>query len=611
MNKSQRHRGPDESGIWVSDDQSIGLAHTRLSIVDLSSNANQPMSNKNDSIFIVYNGEIYNHALIKKELIKLGVRDWKTDHSDTEVVIKSFEYWGIESIEKFRGMFSIAIWDDKKKELWVIRDRIGIKPLYYTFQNNAFICASEIKAILSDLSIQRNIDEKSFFDFLSFSVVPPPNTLFKGINKLPPGTWLRISADGSTKFYKYWDIKDKSKQFHNMSDNDITDNLIEELQTSIRLRKMSDVPVGVFLSGGLDSSLNARLFSSNSAVKTFSVAYKDDFSGAPSELPYAREMARFINSDHYEHRISINEVLDFVKKMAYHQDEPIADAVCIPLYYVAKLAKENGVKVCQVGEGADELFFGYRGFRRLLSLENFYKSPIPFALNDLSLRMLSIFGKLNRLDYWLEKTARIKKNIPMFWTGTEPYVGSSKTNILSDRMKNKFMDYSSYEIIDPIWKNFNDSTLNNSPLAWYAYADLNIRLPELLLMRVDKMSMANSIECRVPFLDHKFVELAMGVPDRLKVQNGVQKLLLKNAALERNLMPKALINRKKQGFTLPIGEMFSKTELGIDMREELNTFCRSSDLLNNHRINELLNKNGASSLWSLFNVALWHKEYFR
>ena len=225
--------------------------------------------------------------------------------------------------------------------------------------------------------------------------------------------------------------------------------------------------------------------------------------------------------------------------------------------------------------------------------------------------MLSIFGKLNRLDYWLEKTARIKKNIPMFWTGTEPYVGSSKTNILSDRMKNKFMDYSSYEIIDPIWKNFNDSTLNNSPLAWYAYADLNIRLPELLLMRVDKMSMANSIECRVPFLDHKFVELAMGVPDRLKVQNGVQKLLLKNAALERNLMPKALINRKKQGFTLPIGEMFSKTELGIDMREELNTFCRSSDLLNNHRINELLNKNGASSLWSLFNVALWHKEYFR
>ncbi len=604
------HRGPDAEGVWISKDRKAGLAHRRLSIIDLSDAANQPMSNEDESVVVVFNGEIYNHAEIRKELEESGGFHWKTDHSDTEVIVHSFERWGIDCVHKFRGMFAIAIWDSRRKELWLVRDRVGIKPLYYTSYNKEFIFASEIKAILKDPALPRKMNEEGFFHFLSFLVVPAPDTMFDGIKKVPPGTWLKIRENGDIESFKYWDVLDHTENLNNVSENEIIERIVHELRYSVELRKISDVPVGVFLSGGVDSSINARLFSEGeNAINTFSVAYSGEFPGYPSELPYARLMAEHVGSNHYDHDISVDECLEFISKMVYHQDEPIADKTCIPTYYVSKLAKENGVTVCQVGEGADELFFGYPDWRKLLLLQRFYQLPLPYRIKDMPLKLLSKIGKIHRLDYWLGLTARVKNEIPMFWSGAEPFTGDLKFDLLSERLRKRFKGYSSYEIIRPLWDKFNEERFNRSEINWFGYADLNIRLPELLLMRVDKMSMAVSLECRVPFLDHKLVELAFSIPERLKIKNGTPKYILKKAAMLNQLVPDQLIKRKKQGFSLPITDMYSKGSFGKSMENTIAAFCENTDLLDKKYIASHFNNLDSSWLWPLFNVAVWHKTF--
>jgi len=606
MRDTMVHRGPDGGGIWIDEKGQVGLGHRRLSIIDLSEAAAQPMCNEDGTLWVTFNGEIYNHAEIRAELEQIGGHQWKTDHSDTEVILHAFEQWGIDCLHKFRGMFAIALWDTKERELWLIRDRIGIKPLYYSIHNGRITFASEIKALLQDPNQKRAVHEEAFYHYLSFLTTPAPQTLFDGIKKLPGGTWLRIREDGQIRENRYWDVLDYTTPLIGVSEEEIAEQLLAELRNAVKLRKVSDVPVGVFLSGGIDSSTNAALFSKGEGqpVKTFTIGYQGDYQTYQNETHYACRMAKFVGADYYERLLTIDDLIDFLPQMVHLQDEPIADPVCVPVYYVSKLARDNGVTVCQVGEGSDELFWGYPSWKILLQLQRYNALPFPQILKQFGLTGLRLFGKDQSLYY--EFLRRGVANLPIFWGGAEAFTEAQKQRFLSPRLRKQFANLTSWEVLEPIRERFEQKAWEKSHLNWMTYLDLNLRLPELLLMRVDKMSMGVSLEGRVPFLDHKFVELAMSIPESVKTKNGTLKYILKKAV--RGLIPDELIDRKKQGFGVPIYEWFFD-QLGEKTRKELDEFCDRTNFLDRDEVMRLIEQRHSSQVWYLLNFALWWKEY--
>ena len=578
----------------------------RMNRLGLAETAMQPMPNEDGSIRIVFNGEIYNHAEIRAELEQLGGHRWTTDHSDTEMIVHAYEQWGIDCLQRFRGMFGLAIWDARTRDLWLVRDRIGIKPVYYTVRNGKLLFASEIKALLADPEQPRAVHEESFYHYLSFLTTPAPQTLFAGIKKLPGGCWLRIRADGQMTEQRYWDVWDHTKPLTNVSEEEIAQMLLAELRTAVKLRKVSDVPVGVFLSGGIDSSTNAALFSEGETqpVRTFSIGYQGEYQSYQNELHYARQMAQLVHADHHELLLSQEDLLSFLPRMVQLQDEPIADPVCVPVYYVSKLARDNGVIVAQVGEGADELFWGYPNWQRMLRLQQYNDWPLPNALKQAGLFGLKLAGREGKLYYeWLRRGAA---GLPIFWGGAEAFMEAEKQRLLAPRLRKQFVGLTSWEAIRPIRERFEAKAWEKSHLNWMSYIDLNLRLPELLLMRVDKMSMGVSLEGRVPFLDHKFVELAMSIPAAVKTRNGTLKHILKKAV--RGVIPDELIDRKKQGFGVPVYEWFFD-KLGEQARSELESFCRTTDFLDRNAVMDLFANKQSSKIWYLLNFALWYKEY--
>ncbi|MDI6746176.1 MAG: asparagine synthase (glutamine-hydrolyzing) [Rhodocyclaceae bacterium] len=606
MRDTMTHRGPDGCGVWVSADGRIGLGHRRLSIIDLSDAAAQPMSNEDGSLRVVFNGEIYNHAEVRKELESIGGHHWKTDHSDTEVILHAFEQWGIDCLHRFRGMFAIALWDDKKRELWLIRDRMGVKPLYYSVHNGRITFASEIKALLKDPQQKRAVNEEALFHYLSFLTTPAPDTLFAGIKKLPCGTWLRMGADGVIREQRYWDVLDYTTVSADLTEDEVAKKILDELKVAVRLRKVSDVPVGVFLSGGIDSSTNAALFSEGPGeqVKTFSIGYEGTYDSYQNELVYARRVADEVGAEYHEKLLSVDDLIDFLPQMIRLQDEPIADPVCFPVYFVSKLARDAGVVVCQVGEGADELFWGYPGWKTALQLQHYNELPIPNAFKKLGLAVMRAFGKDLSFSYeWLRRGAAGQ---PVFWGGAEAFTETHKWRLLSPRLRQKLAGKTSWEAIQPIRQRFEEKAQDPSWLNWMTYLDLSLRLPELLLMRVDKMSMGVSLEGRVPFLDHKLVELAMSIPESMKTKDGTLKYILKKAV--RGIIPDEIIDRNKQGFGVPIHEWFLD-KLGNEIRTELEEFCARTDFFDRDEVFRLLDQRKAAQVWYLFNFALWWKEY--
>jgi asparagine synthase (glutamine-hydrolysing) len=607
MRDTMSHRGPDGVGNWISDDRRIGFGQRRLAIIDLSTTANQPMCNEDGSIWLNFNGEIYNHAEIRAELERMGGHTWKTDHSDTEMLVHAFEEWGIDCIHKFRGMFAFALWDGRRREMWLVRDRIGIKPLYYSIHHGRLTYASEIKALLQDPDQARAVHEEAFIHFMSFLTTPAPQTLFDGIKKLPGGNWLKISEDGQIEQKRWWDVWDHTNPLIGVSEEEIAGRILDTLRDAVKYRKVSDVPVGVFLSGGIDSSTNTALFSEVEGwpIKTFSIGYDADYKSYPSELGYARIMAERVGSEHHEMLLSLDDMIDFLPRMVWLQDEPIADPVCVPLYFVSKLARDNNVTVCQVGEGSDELFWGYPSWKTFLQLQQADDLPIPAALKQLGLWGMRTIGKDGGLPYeWLRRGAA---DVPIFWSGAEAFTETQKKRLLSPRLRQKYRDLTSWDAIQPIRERFEQKAWEpTSHLAWMAYADLNLRLPELLLMRVDKMSMGVSLEGRVPFLDHEFVTLAMSIPESVKTRNGTLKYILKKAV--RGVIPDQLIDRKKQGFGVPIHEWFLD-RLGDRIQQELDEFCDQTDFLDRGEINRLIAQGRGAQVWYLFNFALWWKEY--
>ena len=606
MRDTMAHRGPDGAETWVSPDGRIGFVHRRLSIIDLSTVANQPMSNEDGSIWVAFNGEIYNHAEIRVELEATGHHAWKTDHSDTEVIIHAFEEWGIACLERFRGMFGIALWDGRSRELWLVRDRIGVKPVYYSIRDGRIVFASEIKALLEDPDQKRAVDEEALFHYLSFLTTPAPMTLFEGIRKMPGGTWMRITEDGSIEEHRYWDAAANAEELGGIGEDAIASRLLEELRTAVKLRKVADVPVGVFLSGGIDSSTNAALFSEGEGgpVKTFSIGYEGEYDSYQNELHFARMMAEQVGADHHELLLTPKHLIDFLPQMVWLQDEPIADPVCVPVYYVSKLARDNGVIVCQVGEGADELFYGYPWWENRLKLQKWDDLPVPRFVKKAGLMLARALRKDRSLYYeWLRRGANGES---IFWGGAESFTNTEKHALLSPRLKRTFSGRTSWEAIEPIRQRYLANAKDPSVLGWMSYLDLNLRLPELLLMRVDKMSMGVSLEGRVPFLDHRFVEFAMGIPEKVKTAGDTFKHILKKAV--RGVIPDVLIDRPKQGFGVPVYEwMFG--ELGERTRAELEEFCDQTDFLDKAEVMRLLDVGAGSQVWYLLNLAMWWKAY--
>jgi asparagine synthase (glutamine-hydrolysing) len=369
---------------------------------------------------------------------------------------------------------------------------------------------------------------------------------------------------------------------------------------------VSDVPVGVFLSGGIDSSTNAALFSEGEGnpIKTFSIGYADSYRTYENELVYARQMAAQVGADHHEYLIRVSDIVDFLPRMVQLQDEPIGDPVCVPLYYVARLARENGVVVCQLGEGADELFIGYPSWIEALKRQDWNDWPVPNPLKRLGCAGLAALGYDRTVHLeWLRRGSR---NEPLFWSGAEAFTHAEKRRLLSPRARRALGSLSSWDAVRPIRERFEANAPEPSHLNWMSYVDLNLRLPELLLMRVDKMTMGVGLEGRVPFLDHRFVSLAMSIPSALKTKNHSLKYLLKKAV--QGIVPANLIARRKQGFGVPVNELFHGPFQAM-ARSELQRFCAETDLLDAREVGRVMQEADGSKRWYLLNLALWWRTY--
>ncbi|PIK14672.1 asparagine synthase (glutamine-hydrolyzing) [Halobacteriovorax sp. JY17] len=629
MNDTMIHRGPDGEGFYFSTDlnfeeisrklssrsnivthfsppkhRRIYLAHRRLSILDLDLAAGQPMTNSEKNIFITFNGEIYNHQEIRDELISDGFI-FRTDHSDTEAALYAYEKWGIDFVKKLRGMFAIVIWDERNDRILMVRDRTGIKPLYYSVSNNKLYFASEMKAIFQDTEVPKKLNKKGLYDYLSFLTVPAPETLFKNVYKIPAGHMLIVEKGRVQPLKEYWDVFDNWQDLSGQSEERIRENLIAELKESVSLHMAADVPIGVFLSGGVDSSLNAKLFSqlSPDKVKCFSVGYKDDdkLTTYKNEFEYARLMANTIGADYHEKELTQDMFIDFIPQLIHHQDEPIADPVCFPVFEVSKLAKDSGVTVCQVGEGSDELFWGYESWKTFKRLHDLNKVPMTWPFKKALLEGSKLAGKTGKQFEFLRRG--VEKE-PIFWSGAEAFTEAEKRKLLNSEFLKDFKGYSSYEVISDFKKKFDERCPDPSFLNWMAYSDLKLRLPELLLMRVDKMGMAVSLEARVPFLDYKFVEYALSVPTALRCKDNVSKYILKKAV--EPLLPHEIIYRKKQGFGAPVHDWFMD-RLGGYAKDKLISKS-SSEFFDQNEIRNKFAKGDNTNLWYLLNFQEWKNQ---
>lgn len=638
MRDTMQHRGPDGGGAWYSPQCHVGLAHRRLSIIDLTQVADQPMPNEDDSVWVTYNGEIYNHLALRRELVSQG-HVFRTDHSDTEVLVHGYEAWGIDGlVQRIEGDYAFALWDDKSQTLHLVRDRIGVKPLYFAMPDGQLLFASEIKALLEHPAVTRDIDSVAMYHYLSFMATPAPLTMFRGIYKLPAGHYASIGADGRLRSVRYWDAlpgqSGLREQLAGLPESEQESLLIagvrERLSAAVDKRMMSDVPFGVFLSGGIDSSTNVALMARlmDRPVDTFSVGFKDYTH--LNELDYAQKVAREYSTNHHEVLIDEADMRGYLDDLIHHQDEPIADWVCVPLYFVSKLAKDSGVTVVQVGEGSDEQFSGYASYMAYLDLYRRYWTPYcrftPKALRRGVAGAARALGRaMPRVEVYadiLDRAARCREH---FWSGATVFWDTLKDQLIvegsiraegdyqmlveSGLLPESYLAPDSFNVVSSFVERIREADPSHDILARMAYSEFKLRLPELLLMRVDKIGMSVSLEARVPFLDHNLVEYTTNIPMAQKVKGRTAKYLLKKAV--EGLIPDEIIYRKKMGFGAPMSQWL-KGDFGRYVRERL----LSSGLLERgyfrrDYVERLSDEHFAGRrdnsvyLWTLFNLVAW------
>ena len=611
MADSMIHRGPDGDGVWLQENRQCGLAHRRLAILDLTDAGRQPMGTPDENIWITFNGEIYNYPLLKKDMESRGYSF--RSHSDTEVILYLYQEYGERFYEYLDGDFSIGLWDCNKQRLILTRDRAGVKPVYYTYVDGRFIFASEIKALLKYPGIDKQIDSASLYHYLTYLVVPPPKTLLKNIYKLEAGSSLTLkpSQGYQPKVEKYWLPLPKVE--HNRSFESLDEELSSLFSSSVKKRLLADVPVGVLFSGGVDSTLNLCSFGEQIApqrVKTFTVGM-NNAGGFHDDSAIAREMAGRLGSQHHEVRISQEDLFAAAEKLAYLQDEPVSDPVAVPLYFVTKLAKEQGITVLQAGEGADELFCGYSNYRRFLNHHDRLWRPLsmlPRWVSGLASNAFSLSSsaRSRKVRDVLERRARGQE---LFMSSAVAYYELEKQPVLSTDFRHSMGGLDSFNLVAPYYEKIAQLCPEASFLQKMTFIELQLRLPELLLMRADKMSMANSVEVRVPFLDRDLLDFAMRVPDSYKLRDGISKEPLKRLATK--YVPRNDIYRPKTGFGVPIQQWF-KGELGDALQDMLSSDTIVGELFDREVIQHQLKHglrtvNEAFQLWVVYNLLVWHK----
>ena len=511
-------------------------------------------------------------------------------------------------------MFAFAIWDDTRRELFLARDRLGIKPLYYARPPGGFVFGSEIKALLAHPAISPEIDEEAFFHYLTFVCTPAPLTMFKGIYKLAPAERMTVRADGSVRSDTFWSpmSANAAAAVADLTEEELEDRLLELLRASIKKRMMADVPFGVFLSGGVDSSTNVALMSElmTDPVRTFSVGFREH--EQYNELEYAREISQRFGTDHHEVIIDSDDLEAFMPELIFHQDEPIADWVCVPLHFVSKLARESGTIVVQVGEGSDELFHGYDSYIQAARSQRrfwdpFRRVPTPFR-RSAAWAVAELSQRTGRGEPYVSSLVEAARGRLTFWGGAICYRGLFKERILAS---NGRVPPDSYDVVRRFWEQAERERPGADLLQKMTYLELKQRLAELLLMRVDKMTMATSVEARVPFLDHELVEFALALPPEMKVRNGTGKYLLKKA-VSRSLLPEHIVYRAKQGFGAPVAEWF-QGDLGVRAQQVIaRSALRELGLLDYAEVDRLWEAhrrgphNWAFQLWNLYNVSAWY-----
>ena len=545
MNDTQIHRGPDESGIFT--DRGIGLGHRRLSIIDLAS-GKQPLFNEDGRVVVVYNGEIYNFQELSRELTALG-HSFRT-HCDTEVIVHAWEEWGRACVDRFRGMFAFAVWDGHKRELFLARDRLGIKPLYYCqLPDGRFLFSSELKGLLCHPAVPRVIDPRAVDEYFAYGYIPEPRTIFRGVYKLPPGHTLLVDGSESpVKPVRYWDVQ--FPEYRDLTEDEWREELLARLEEAVRIRLVAEVPLGAFLSGGVDSSAVVAMMAgiSDTPVNTCSISFSDpEF----DEAAYASQVASRYGTDHRVETVDVDD-FDLVDALSGIYDEPFADSSALPTYRVCQLARRH-VTVALSGDGGDEILAGYRRYKWHLYEERLRR------LLPLSVRR-PLFGALAaaypKAD-WAPRVLRAKATFEtLARDSVEGYFHS--VSILGDGMRRSLFSarflaaLDGYRAVDVLRRYAREAP--EHPLSCIQYLDIKTYLVGDILTKVDRASMANSLEVRVPLLDHKLVEWAATMPPELKLRNGEGKYIFKKA-MEPHL-PNGVLYRNKMGFAVPLARWF-------------------------------------------------------
>jgi len=600
------HRGPDDEGIFI--DGPIGLGHRRLSIVDVKS-GHQPMTNEDGTLRITYNGEIYNHADFRADLEALG-HTYQT-HCDTETILHLYEEHRERCVDYLRGMFAFAIWDQRCKELFVARDRLGVKPLYYVHTDDGSLYfGSEIKTLLEAGAIKPELNHRAMPDYLANHATSGEETLFRGVKRLLPGH-VMIWRDGNLTVSRYWDVSFVRHADEGRSEKDYIAEWSDLFRTSVRLRLMADVPLGMFLSGGIDSSAIAAVMSGmvTEPIKTFSVAFKER---EANELEYARMVARQFKTNHHEVVVSPEEFFTALPKLVWHEDEPLAHPSSVALYFVSLLASKH-VKVVLTGEGSDEMLAGYGRYRKTilnLALGARYNDLMPQGIRNLVRKQIEGMPGAKLRQKLLRSFLAVAPDIEsIYFDNFSVFPRAMQPELLTSQMRERVGPIDPYSGLRELLKE-TDAT---SFLDRLLYADIKTYLHELL-MKQDQMSMATSVESRVPFLDHKLVEFTSGLPQRLKLRGWTTKYVLRESM--KGLLPEAILSRPKMGFPVPIGMWFRGAYSSVIDEYVLSDRALNRGIFSPDFVRSLVGRhqtggeNHSERLWALVNFEIWQRQFF-
>jgi len=592
MNKTLVHRGPDQEGYFI--DKNIMLGHRRLSIIDLSSKGKQPTHNEDKTVWCVYNGEIYNFAEIRDELEKKGHRFYS--NTDTEVIVHAYEEYGFECLKYFNGMFAFALWDSKKKLLFLARDRIGVKPLHYYYDKKKFVFASEIKAILADKDIPRKVNHEALSQFIGFEYVPAPLTMFEGIYKLPAAHYL-VVKNKKVEVKKYWDVV--PQELNGIDLIKTTRNLIHD---SVKMRLVSDVPLGAFLSGGIDSSTIVSVMSSLSDnVKTFSIGFNES---TYDESKYARLVADKFKTDHTEKIIDPKDIIPLFDKIIPQMDEPFGDLSIFPTYLVSELARTK-VTVSLSGDGGDELFGGYDWYLAESLSKIYSKVPLKLLIQS-GISKIGYTSKskglVNKAKRFLEGYNKDEKYSQLRWLSNVDV--SDIKNLLSFKFEK-----------DPFSPMFKYSNSGFDGLNKNMYLDLKTYLPDDIFTKVDRASMMVSLEAREPLVDYRLVEHAFRIPSSYKIRGINRKYLMK--MMMKDILPKEIIHKEKQGFTIPMKNWMRSELKDFVVNKLSNDNLKEIGLFNQSYIDKVLEehmskrKDNQRHIWSLMSFVMWYENYIQ